>query len=169
MNELSININAYDAASLRPGDIAVVSGVLHTARDAAHKRFLTDGIPFETKGAAVFYAGPAAAPPGAVVGSIGATTSTRMDAYMDFMLKEGVRTFIGKGSRTPAATQATLNAGAVYLVGIGGAAALTRRHVTACTLIKYPDLLAEAVYRLEVKDLPLVVVTCPRGTLYETK
>ena len=165
MKTVPININSYDAAALRPGDVVLASGVLHTARDAAHKRFLSQGLPFDARGAAVFYAGPALAPPGSVVGSIGATTSARMDAYMDFMLGQGVRTFVGKGGRSHAATQATLKAGAVYLVGIGGTAALTRRHVKACALIKYPDLLAEAVYRLEIEALPLVVITCPGGTI----
>jgi fumarate hydratase subunit beta len=159
INPVEINLNGFDPASLKAGMLLTASGVIYTARDAAHKRFVAEGAPFSLKDAVIFYSGPSETPPGAVIGSIGATTSSRMDSYTAFMLEQGVRTFIGKGVRGAEANRLTKEAGAVYLIGIGGAAAKTRRCVSSCEIIAYPELLSEAVRRLTVRELPLIVAS----------
>jgi len=131
------------------------------ATDALLSQYVSEeSLPFDLRGAAIFFAGPAATPPGQVVGSIGPTTSARMDAYVPFLLARGVKAFIGKGVRSAEADRLTRQNGAVYFIAIGGAAAKYRLNVTSCELIAYPDLGTEAVYRLTLKNMPLIVGIC---------
>ena len=155
------------AQSLRSGDSVLLSGTIYTARDAAHKRLCelaaeNKPMPFPMEGAVIYYAGPTPPPPRP-------PTSYRMDAYAPTLLRLGELGMIGKGSRGPEVIDAMKETGAVYFGAIGGAGALLARCVKSAELICYEDLGAEAVRRLEVKDLPLTVVIDSLGNdLYQT-
>ena len=158
---------------LRAGDHVRITGVLYQARDAAHKRLaaLIEGgepLPFDLRGAIVYYMGPSPAPPGRVIGSAGPTTSGRMDAYTPQLLGMGLKGMVGKGARSQAVRDAIRESAAVYLAATGGAGALLSTHVVGHEVIAYPELGAEAVARLQVEDFPAVVVNdCFGGDLYE--
>ncbi|MDR2768553.1 MAG: Fe-S-containing hydro-lyase [Treponema sp.] len=172
--QLHLPLIREKAAGLDAGDAVNLSGVIYTARDAAHRRFMElldagKSLPFECENAVIYYTGPTPAPPGAVIGSAGPTTSYRMDGCTPRLLALGLRGMIGKGARSPAVIDAMRTAGAVYFGAIGGAGALLSRHVTACDIIAFADLGPEAVRRLTVKDFPAVVVIDSRGNnLYQT-
>lgn len=160
--------NDYDITSLRAGDAVTFSGTIYTARDAAHKRMTEAAaagspLPFDIRGAAIYYAGPTPARSGEIIGSCGPTTSARMDDYTPALLDLGLKIMIGKGKRSPAVVEAMKRNKAVYLIAVGGAAALIKSRVTACEDVAYPDLGCEAVRRLTVKDLPLLVAIDSRG------
>ena len=164
-----------DLAVLRAGDVVYCSGVIYTARDAAHRR-LDDAIraggslPFPPEGAVIFYAGPAPARPGSVIGPIGPTTSGRMDPYTPALLERGVRGTIGKGSRSRDVLDAMRRFPAVYFGATGGVASLMARCILEAELIAYEDLGAEAIRRLVVRDLPLVVAAdCFGGDMYSLR
>ncbi len=149
-------------AELRAGDVFYYTGTLYTARDAAHARLkaLADAgepLPADFRGAVLYYAGPAPAPPGKVTGSIGPTTSSRMDAYIDYMPRFGVRAMIGKGPRSAAVREACRRFGMVYFVAAGGAGALLAGRVRSSETVAFGDLGCEAVRRLEVENFPLIV------------
>jgi fumarate hydratase subunit beta len=160
--------------SLRAGNEVLLSGVVYTARDAAHKRMYDliaaggrDGLPFEFEGAAVYYAGPSPTPPGRIIGAIGPTTSGRMDAYSPLLIKNGLRVMIGKGIRGREVMEAIAEYKGIYFAALGGAAALMARAVKSAELIAFEDLGAEAVRRLCVEDMPLVVAAdCYGGCVY---
>jgi fumarate hydratase subunit beta len=161
------------ARSLRAGDSILLSGTIYTARDAAHKRLcelVAEGrsLPFPIEGAVIYYVGPTPARPGQVIGSAGPTTSGRMDAYAPILMKLGLLGMIGKGNRSREVIEAMKEAGAVYFGATGGAGALLSRCVKSAELVCYEDLGAEAVYRLEVENMPLTVVIDSQGNnLYE--
>ena len=164
MNEikLTLPLQNTDLTNLKTGDKVLLNGVFYTARDAAHKRiveYLDTGkeLPFELKDAAIFYAGPTPARPGQVCGAIGPTTSSRMDKYTPRLLEAGVKVLIGKGERSPEVIDAIRKHQAVYLVAVGGAAALLSKCVVSCEIIAWEDLGTEAVRRLVVKDFPCYV------------
>ena len=151
-----------DIRALKAGDSVLLSGLLYTARDAAHKRLcetLAEGArpPFPFEGQVVYYAGPCPAKPGKVIGSIGPTTSGRMDAYTPTLMEHGLRCMIGKGARSEAVTESIRRLGGVYFVAIGGAAALMSLCVTDVKMVAFPELGAEAVRALTVADLPVIV------------
>lgn len=158
--------------SLRIGDQVYISGTVYTARDAAHKRLVEllergDELPFDIKGQIIFYVGPSPAKPGAVIGSAGPTTSYRMDAYTPPLLRIGLKGMIGKGSRSEEVKAAIVATKAAYFAAIGGAAALTAERIKKAEVIAYPDLGPEAIYKLEVENLPVIVVNdCYGGDLY---
>ncbi|MDI3280768.1 MAG: FumA C-terminus/TtdB family hydratase beta subunit [Bacillota bacterium] len=160
-------------AELRAGQPVLFTGWLYTARDMAHQRLVEalrrgEKLPFDPRGAVIYYAGPAPARPGEVVGPVGPTTSGRMDPYTPALLAAGVAALIGKGRRSPEVRRALAEHGAIYCAAVGGAAAYLRRFITACELVAYPDLGPEAVWRLAVQDFPAVVVNDTRGgDLYE--
>ncbi|MGI5936349.1 MAG: Fe-S-containing hydro-lyase [Oscillospiraceae bacterium] len=162
------------ARSLRAGESVALSGVIYTARDAAHKRLCRlaaagEPLPFPIEGAVIYYVGPTPARPGKIIGSAGPTTSYRMDVYTPVLLELGLLGMIGKGSRSPEVIEAMKEAGAVYFGAIGGAGALLSRCVKSTELVCYEDLGAEAIYRLEVENMPLTVVIDSLGNnLYET-
>lgn len=153
---------------LRSGQRVLLSGVIYTARDAAHKRLIEaldrgEALPFPADGAAIYYAGPTPAKPGRVIGSAGPTTSGRMDGYTPRLTAAGVLVTVGKGSRSPEVREALRQYGGVYLAATGGAAALLARRITAARVIAYPDLGTEAVHELVVSDFPAIVVNDSAG------
>ena len=141
----------------------LLSGTVFTARDAAHKRMcdaLSRGeeLPFDVAGQIIYYAGPAPAQPGQIIGSCGPTTSCRMDAYTIPLLERGLRGMIGKGERGSYIYDAISKSGAVYFGAIGGAGALLSKCVTSCETVCYDDLGCESVKKLTIKDFPLIVI-----------
>lgn len=168
MRELTTPLTEADVLSLRAGDHVLLSGVVYTARDAAHLRMmalLKEGkpLPVELDGQVIYYAGPTPTPPGKPVGSIGPTTSTRMDASTPTLLAHGLRGMIGKGGRGPEVIAAMKRHHAVYFAAIGGAAALMARCVTALEVVCWDDLGPESVKRLTLDKLPLVVAIDAEG------
>ena len=162
------------AKTLRAGDSCLLSGTIYTARDAAHKRLcalIDQGkeLPLDLKDAVIYFVGPAPAKPGEVIGSAGPTTSYRMDAYSPKLIALGQTGMIGKGKRNGEVIAAMKEHGAVYFGAIGGCGALLAKCITSCEVVAYPDLGAEAIHKLEVKDFPVVVVIDSQGNnLYET-
>lgn len=148
--------------SLRAGEEILLSGVVYTARDAAHKRILAaldagDPLPFPLHGAAVYYAGPTPAKGGLAVGSAGPTTSSRMDRFVPRFTAEGLLLTIGKGDRSPEVYAALSEHGGAYLCAIGGAGALCASHIESAEVIAYPELGCESVKRFVFRDMPLFV------------
>lgn len=166
-SELSLFTN-----TLKAGDRVLLSGCVYTARDAAHKRIVQlindkKELPFELKGASIYYAGPTPAPEGLPIGSCGPTTSSRMDPYAPLLLDKGLVSMIGKGPRNKDVIDAVVRNGAVYLCAVGGAGALAAKCITKCEVIAFDDLGCESVKRLEFEDFPLVVgIDCHGGTLF---
>jgi fumarate hydratase subunit beta len=165
-------LNDETILSLRAGRMVYLSGPVYTARDAAHKKLvelINAGLPspFPFEGQAVFYAGPCPAPPGKIIGSVGPTTSSRMDAYSPLLIEHGLKIMIGKGERGEAVQQAVARFKGVYLTAVGGAAALTARCVKEARLIAFEELGAEAVRMLTVEKLPLYVAIDANGLLPE--
>ena len=163
-----------DARSLRAGDYVYLTGVLYTARDAAHKRMyeaLDAGqkLPVDLNGQVVYYLGPTPARPGHVIGSAGPTTSSRMDKYAPRLLDLGLKGMVGKGKRTQEVIDAIVRNGAVYFAAVGGAGALLSKCIKEAEVVAYDDLGTEAIRRLRVENLPVIVVIDSEGTnLYAT-
>lgn len=158
---------------LKTGDMISISGVVYTARDAAHKKMIAllkegKSLPFDVKNQIIYYVGPCPARPGEIIGSAGPTTSGRMDAYTPELIKLGLKGMIGKGYRSKDVIDAMKKFGAVYFGAIGGAAALIAWRIVKEEIIAFPELGAEAVRKLTVKDFPAVVVIDSDGNdLYE--
>jgi fumarate hydratase subunit beta len=158
---------------LKAGDRVLITGVIYTARDMAHK-YMVEGhqkgekLPFDLKGQILYYTGPTPAPPGRPIGSAGPTTSYRMDRYTPALIEMGLKGMIGKGPRGQEVKDAIRKHKAVYFAAIGGAGALISRAIKKADLIAYPELGTEAVMRLEVQDFPAVVVNDVHGAdLYQ--
>jgi fumarate hydratase subunit beta len=169
VHRLHTPLTAAALAPLRSGDRVLLTGTIYTARDAAHKRLhalLTagDALPFDLTGAAIYYAGPTPTPPGRVIGSIGPTTSYRMDPFAPALYDAGLKATIGKGERGPEVIDAIVRNGGVYLVAIGGAAVVLAQAVKAARTIAYEDLGAEAIRELTVEDFPCIVAVDALGT-----
>ena len=163
MTKLTTPLTDEDIEKLHAGDSVLLSGVVYTARDAAHARLvalLREGkpLPVDLTGQVVYYVGPTPAKPGQVIGSAGPTTSGRMDSFVGELLAVGLKGMIGKGLRDRAVVEAIREHKAVYFAATGGAAALLAKHIISCQVIAYEDLGCEAIHRLEVVDLPLVVI-----------
>ena len=163
-----------ELSQLRAGDTVLLSGVIYTARDQAHKRMIEaldagQTLPFDLEGSAIYYVGPTPERPEQVIGSAGPTTSGRMDAYSPRLLDLGNKVMIGKGKRDDAVKAAVCRNGAVYLAALGGAGALMAQSVKSLEIIAWPDLGCEAVRRLEVENFPLTVILDPQGgDLYQS-
>ena len=164
MNILRITspIEAEIIKELRVGTRVLISGVIYTARDAAHQRLVQaldkgDGLPFDLKGQTIYYMGPSPAKPGQVIGSAGPTTSSRMDKYTPRLIAAGLRAMIGKGNRSQEVKEAIKKYKAVYFATIGGAGALLAKSIKQVDIIAYEDLGAEAIRRLNVEDFPAIV------------
>lgn len=159
--------------TLKAGDSCLISGVIYTARDAAHKRLVElaqagKPLPIDIENSVIYYVGPTPAKPGQAIGSAGPTTSYRMDAYSPTLIRLGETGMIGKGKRSPEVIEAMKECGAVYFGAIGGCGALLSSCIRKAEIVCYEDLGAEAVRRLEVEDLPVVVVIDSEGNnLYE--
>ena len=160
--------------NLKAGDSCLISGVIYTARDAAHKRLceLVEAgkeLPMDVKDAIIYFVGPTPAKPGQAIGSAGPTTSYRMDADSPTMIAQGQTGMIGKGKRSPEVIAAMKEHGAVYFGAIGGCGALLSKCIKKAEVIAYEDLGAEAIRRLEVEDFPVIVIIDSEGNnLYET-
>ena len=171
---LTTPVTRAELAPLRAGDTVLLSGIVYTARDAAHQRMMElldrgEDLPFPVEGSALYYVGPTPERPGEIIGSAGPTTSGRMDAYSPRLLDLGQAIMIGKGARNQAVKEAVVRNGAVYLAALGGAGALMAASVRSLEVICWEDLGCEAVRRLEVHDLPLtVVLDAHGGDLYES-
>ena len=174
---MAINISAplsrTEARKLRAGDSCLISGVIYTARDAAHKRLcelVEQGkeLPLDVKDSVIYFVGPTPAKPGQAIGSAGPTTSYRMDAYSPTLIREGLTGMIGKGKRGPEVVAAMKEHGAVYFGAIGGCGALLGKCIKKAEVIAYDDLGAEAIRRLEVEDFPAIVISDSEGNnLYD--
>lgn len=160
--------------NLRAGDSCLISGVIYTARDAAHKRLceLVEAgkeLPLDVKDSIIYFVGPTPAKSGQAIGSAGPTTSYRMDAYSPTLIKLGLTGMIGKGKRGPEVVAAMREHGAVYFGAIGGCGALLSKCIKNAEVIAYEDLGAEAIHRLEVDDFPAVVIIDSQGNnLYQS-
>ena len=159
---------------LKAGDSCLITGVIYTARDAAHKRLcelLDKGqpLPVDMENAIIYFVGPTPAKPGQAIGSAGPTTSYRMDAYSPALIAAGQTGMIGKGKRGLEVVSAMKEHGAVYFGAIGGCGALLSKCIKKAEIVAYEDLGAEAIRRLEVEDFPVVVIIDSEGNnLYET-
>lgn len=167
-------ITKETAKSLHAGDYVYVTGTIYTARDAAHKRMdeaLDRGeeLPIDIKNQAIYYMGPSPAREGRPIGSAGPTTASRMDKYAPRLLDLGQTAMIGKGKRSQAVIDAVVRNGCVYLAAIGGAGALLSKCIKASEVVAYEDLGTEAIRKLQVENLPVIVVIDSEGNnLYET-
>ena len=170
---ITLPITKEIAESLTSGDYVYLDGQMYVARDAAHKRMMEvldrgEELPIPIKDATIYYVGPTPAKPGQVIGSAGPTTSGRMDAYAPTMMSVGARGMIGKGARLPEVIDAMKKYHGVYFGAIGGAGALLAKCIKKAELIAYEDLGAEALRKLYVEDMPLVVIIDSEGNnLYE--
>ena len=174
MKHLTLPLTPEAIQSLRAGDEVLLTGWLYTGRDAAHKRLCElaakgKPLPFDIEGAIIYFVGPTPAKPGQVIGSAGPTTSGRMDAYAPTLMRAGARGMIGKGARLPEVVKAMKECDGVYFGAIGGAGALLAKCIKSAELIAYEDLGAEALRKLYVEDMPLVVIIdCEGNNLYES-
>lgn len=162
MKRLTLPLSKETVSSLRAGDSVLLSGTIYTARDCAHKRLfaLLDEdapLPFDINGAFIYYAGPCPAPQGKACGSCGPTTSARMNSFAPRLLDSGLGGMIGKGEMSADVEQALVRNRCVYFAAIGGAGATYGNAVKSCECVAFPDLLSEAVYKMEITDFPLVV------------
>lgn len=175
MMKINLPLTKEIAKTLKAGDLIELSGVIYTARDAAHKRLIerleaNEPLPFDLKDSIIYYVGPTPEKPGAVIGSAGPTTSYRMDAYTPTLLDLGLRGMIGKGPRNSLVIDAMKRNDAVYFAAVGGAAALLALHIKEAEVIAFDDLGTEAIRRLVVEDFPVIVATdCHGNSLYSTQ
>jgi len=173
IKEITTPLSDADVQSLKAGDRVRITGVMYTARDAAHGRLLPliergERLPIDVKGAIIYYTGPTPAKPGDVAGAIGPTTASRMDKFTPALLKLGLKGTMGKGYRGQAVKDALREHRGVYLGAIGGAGAVLSRHVKKLEVVAYEDLGTEAIRRLEVEGFPAIVLNdCHGGDLYE--
>ena len=171
---ITVPMSRETARSLKAGDSVLLSGVIYTARDAAHKRLCElaaqgKALPLDVTDGVIYFVGPTPARPGEVIGSAGPTTAYRMDAYSPTLIAMGLTGMIGKGKRNEAVVSAMKEHGAVYFGAIGGCGALLSRCIKKAEVIAYEDLGAEAIRRLEVENFPVVVIIDSQGNnLYET-
>jgi len=172
-DKIQLPMEASVAKELRAGDYIYLTGVMYTARDAAHKRMQetldkNEALPIDIDGTAIYYMGPSPAREGRPIGSAGPTTASRMDKYAPALLDLGLRIMIGKGKRSQAVKDAIVRNGAVYLAAVGGAGALLSKCIKSSEVVAYDDLGTEAIRKLYVEDFPVIVVIDSEGTdLYE--
>jgi fumarate hydratase subunit beta len=170
---LTVPLGQSAVEALRAGDRVLLSGTLYTARDAAHQRMVAalqqdEVLPIPLEGQVLYFAGPTPAPPGRVIGSIGPTTASRMDAYSPLLIERGLKGMIGKGSRSAAVVRSLQAHGCVYFGAVEGTAALLSSRIQAADVVAYPDLGPEAIHRLLVTEFPVIVVNdCFGGDLYQ--
>jgi fumarate hydratase subunit beta len=173
MKKLKPPLTENDVRLLKVGDEVLISGVIYTARDMAHKRLCEaidagKKLPIELEGVIIYFVGPTPARPGHVIGAAGPTTSSRMDAFSPKLIAKGLRAMIGKGYRNNAVREAMKKYGAVHLSATGGAGALLSKHIVSAKVIAYEDLGTEAIRELEVVDFPAIVAYDAAGnTVYQ--
>jgi len=167
-HHLTTPIETADLDNLRIGDKVMLTGKIYTARDAAHQRLITllengQSLPFDPKGAVIYYAGPAPARPGRPIGSVGPTSSYRMDKFTPPLLAAGLKAVIGKGERGPDVIDALVANRAAYFVAVGGAAVIAAQSVKAARVIAFEELGPEAIYEMEVENFPVFVAIDLQG------
>ncbi|MCL6571892.1 MAG: Fe-S-containing hydro-lyase [Bacillus sp. (in: Bacteria)] len=173
IKELTTPLSNDQIKDLKAGDQVSITGVIYSARDAAHKNMVdalkeNKQLPFDVEGQIIYFAGPTPAKPGRVIGSCGPTTSGRMDAYSPELMEQGLKGMIGKGPRSKAVIESMKKNGAVYFAAIGGAAALIADTIKKVDIVAYEDLGPEAIRRMEVVDYPCIVAVDSEGNdLYE--
>ena len=150
------------------GDRVLLKGIIYTGRDAAHKRLVEliekeEELPMDIKNQTIYYVGPCPAKPGQVIGSAGPTTSGRMDAYAPILMEQGLKGMIGKGLRNQGVVDSIIKYNAVYFAAIGGAGALLAEAIKEAEVIAFPDLGAEAIYKLRVENFPVTVIIDNKG------
>ncbi len=171
--KLKTPLNDEVARSLRSGDEVLISGVVYTARDQAHKRLCAsleagDKLPFELEGQVIYFVGPTPAGAGRAIGAAGPTTSSRMDGFSEKLIANGLKGMIGKGYRNDQVRGALKEYGAVHFAAIGGAGALLSKHIVSAEVIAYADLGTEAVRKLQFEDFPAIVAYDVEGnSVYE--
>ncbi|NFG61814.1 Fe-S-containing hydro-lyase [Clostridium sp. CMCC3677] len=171
--KLHTPLTSEKTLKLKAGDTVLLSGIIYSARDAAHKRLIElldkdEKLPLNIDNEIIYYVGPSPAKPGSVIGSAGPTTSYRMDSYAPRLLELGLKGMIGKGARNEEVIESIKKNDAIYFGAIGGAAALIAKSIVKSEIIAYEDLGAEAIRKMEVKDMPLVVIIDSEGNnLYE--
>ncbi len=172
--KIQVPLSKEDAKSLKAGDYVYLSGTIYSARDAAHKRMSEaiakgEKLPLEMEGNVIYYMGPSPAREGRPIGSAGPTTAGRMDPYVPTLLDMGMRGMIGKGKRTQDVVDGIVRNGAVYFAAVGGAGALLSQRIKSSEVIAYDDLGPEAIRKLEIENMPVVVVIDSEGNdLYKT-
>ena len=171
---LTVPFCSEEAEELKAGDYVYLSGIIYSARDAAHKRMQEaldrgEKLPFDMQDNVIYYLGPTPAREGRPIGSAGPTTSSRMDKYTPSLLDLGLRGMIGKGKRNQAVIDAIVRNKSVYFAAVGGAGAILSKRIISSEVIAYDDLGTEAIRKMEVKDFPVIVVIDSKGNnLYET-
>lgn len=171
---INVPISKDELKTLQAGDYVYISGIIYTARDAAHKRMQEsldreEQLPLDVNNNIIYYMGPSPARHGRPIGSAGPTTSSRMDKYTPQLLDMGLAGMIGKGKRSAQVLDAIVRNGSVYFAAVGGAGALLSKSILSSEVIAYEDLGTEAIRKLEVKDFPVIVVVDSAGNnLYET-
>ena len=172
--EIQVPLKEQDIENLKAGDYVYLTGTIYTARDAAHKRMYDsmkkgEPLPIELKGNVLYYLGPSPAREGQDIGSAGPTTSSRMDKYTPDMLDAGLKGMVGKGKRSPEVIDAMKRNHAVYFAAVGGAGALLSQCIKKAEVVAYEDLGTEAIRRLYIENLPVIVVIDQDGNnLYQT-
>lgn len=172
--EIQVPLKEQDIENMKAGDYVYLTGTIYTARDAAHKRMYDsmkkgEPLPIELEGNILYYLGPSPAREGQVIGSAGPTTSSRMDKYTPDMLYAGLKGMVGKGKRSPEVIAAIKKNHAVYFAAVGGAGALLSQCIKEAEVVAYDDLGTEAIRRLYIEKLPVIVVIDKDGNnLYET-
>lgn len=170
---LTTPLSEEDVAQLESGDIVNLTGVLYTARDAAHKKLVDlieagEELPFDLKGSVIYFVGPTPPKPGDPIGSAGPTTSYRMDTYSPTLLKHGSKGMIGKGKRNQEVKDACKEYTGVYFGATGGAGALLGKKIKSAEIIAYPELGPEAIRKIEVENFPVTVINDTKGNdLYQ--
>ncbi|MCE5197264.1 MAG: Fe-S-containing hydro-lyase [Negativicutes bacterium] len=168
MQRITLPLTDEIIRTLRAGDEVLLTGWIYTARDAAHQRLFSawqsgGALPIDLQNQTIYYAGPAPTPPGHIIGSIGPTTSGRMDPYTPALLAAGLKGMIGKGKRSQVVIDAMRKYGAVYFAALGGAAALQAKTVRQVEVVAYEDLATEAIRRLFVEEMPVIVAVDTAG------
>lgn len=172
IKRITVPLDEETVKSLKIGDEVLLSGTVYTARDMAHARLVGmirkgQPLPFDMEGSVIYYVGPSPAPPGRVIGAAGPTTSYRMDPFVPAMFEAGMRGMIGKGQRSDEVIKIIKEKCGVYFGATGGAAALLSGSIIKAEIIAFSDLGTEALRKLEVKDMPVIVVNdCYGGDLY---
>lgn len=168
MKKIILPLNKASIGKLQAGDEVLLSGAFYTARDQAHKRLAEllknkKKLPIDIKDAAIYYCGPTKTKPGKIIGACGPTTSSRMDGFTPALIKAGLKAMIGKGGRSKEVINAIRRYKAVYFLAVGGAAAYLSKRVKKAEVVAFEDLGPEAIYKLELKDFPVIVGIDPRG------
>lgn len=168
-------LSTKEVLAMKSGDSVLISGIVFTGRDAAHRKMADliaagEKLPFDVNGQVIYYVGPSPAPPGRVIGAAGPTTSGRMDPFTPALLDMGLKGMIGKGTRSREVVESMVRNRAVYFGAVGGAAALIAKSIIEAVVVAWPELGPEAVFRLEVRDFPAIVVIDAFGNdLYKTE